>query len=489
MGGMKDVVTSSIVADGRWGLGRVEGGYAAAGAAPYGPGEAYPEFAGRGVEVQGGGNGVFAAVREALRGLGLDAGRFGQAGWNPLGALVRKGGSIVVKPNWVLHRNMKEGAGMECMVTHPSVLRAVLEYVFLAEPGRVVLGDAPLQNCDFAALQAQEGLPEVLAEFARRGLAVEVKDFRRTTLREVGELKTDVSEELRPESEYVLVDLGADSLLEEISGDWEKFRVTVYDPRKMRAHHRPGRHRYLLAREVLEADLVVNCPKLKTHKKAGMTCCLKNLVGINGNKEYLPHHRKGGADGGGDNYAHRHWKMSLAEELLDEANRRWRGWPRVYRLLERVAWRLMVKHRKEDPMAQLEGSWKGNDTIWRTCLDLNRALIYAGKDGRMREEPQREEVSIVDAVVTGQGLGPLEPDALATGAVYAAHNPAAGDEVGARLLGLRREMLPLVRESGGRWRWPVFTGRCETAGLEGFPGAKAPWGWEGLEQPGGCGEK
>ena len=40
-----------------------------------------------------------------------------------------------------------------------------------------------------------------------------------------------VGEELRPESDYVLVDLGADSLLEAISKDWKKFRVTVYDPR------------------------------------------------------------------------------------------------------------------------------------------------------------------------------------------------------------------------------------------------------------------
>ena len=30
--------------------------------------------------------------------------------------------------------------------------------------------------------------------------------------------------------------------------------------------------------------LVVNVPKLKVHKKAGITCCLKNLIGINGNK-------------------------------------------------------------------------------------------------------------------------------------------------------------------------------------------------------------
>ncbi len=67
-----------------------------------------------------------------------------------------------------------------------------------------------------------------------------------------------VAEDLRPESDYVLCGPGGRQPAGADSKDWKKFRVTVYDPRKMRAHHRPGRHRFLLARDVLEADLVVN---------------------------------------------------------------------------------------------------------------------------------------------------------------------------------------------------------------------------------------
>ena len=443
-------------------------------AAPYAPGEAYPEFSARAAAP----NPVFALVRDALRGLGLDAARFGTPAWNPLGDLVKPGGRIVVKPNWVLDRNEGPG-GMDCMITHPAVLRAVLEYVFLAQPAQVTLGDAPLQGCDFERLLDFGGLRAVIADFRARGLPLAVKDFRRTVMRQDGDLKR-VAEELRPESDYALVDLGADSLLEPISGDWKKFRVTVYDPRKMRAHHRPGRHRFLVAREILEADLVVNVPKLKAHKKTGITCCLKNLIGINGNKEYLPHHRKGGADAGaGDNYAHRHWQMTAAENLMDAANRI-RGWPRVYRFCERVAWWLMAKAAKSDLSVQIEGSWHGNDTIWRTCLDLNRALLYADKAGQMRDVPQREEISVVDAVVAGQGEGPLSPDPLETGAVFAVRNPAVGDFLGARLLGFDAEKIPLLRRvcDDLRWRicaekpaWPDFRPP--------FPRARAPKGWAG----------
>jgi len=467
-----------MVQSSAWALRRLPGPaqYPPASAAPYAPDEAFPEFPA--LPVGAAPNPVFASVRAALRDLGLDAAHFGAPQWNPLGDLVRPGGKIVVKPNWVMHKNWGPG-GMDCMITHPAVLRAILEYVFLTRPAQVVLGDAPLQGCDFERMQDHGDLRAVVAEFRNRGLPLVVKDFRRTVMREEAGLK-QVAEELRPESDYVLVDLGADSLLEAISKDWKKFRVTVYDPRKMWRHHRPGQHRFLIARDILEADLVVNAPKLKTHKKAGLTCCLKNLIGINGNKEYLPHHRKGGADGGaGDNYAHRHWQMTAAEILLDAMNRM-RGRPRLYRFGERVAWWLMTKAAKTDATVQIEGSWFGNDTIWRTCLDLNRALLYADRTGQMRDAPQREEISIVDAIVAGQGEGPLDPSPLDTGAVFAARNPAVGDFLGSRLLGFDPAKIPLVRHSFGEMRWRICESPPVLAGFEPpFPAALAPKGWAG----------
>ena len=467
-----------IVGSSAWSLQRLTGpaAYPPVSAAPYPPDAVYPEFPGLAAGTAP--NPVFAAVREALRGLGLDAARFGTPHWNPLGELVKPGGRIVVKPNWVLHANQGAG-GMDCMITHPAVLRAVLEYVFLTRPAQVVLGDAPIQGCDFEKLQDHAGLRAVLADFQVRSQPLVVRDFRRTVAR-CQDGMYFVSEDLRPESEYVLVDLGADSLLEPISKDWRKFRVTVYDPRKMWRHHRPGRHRFLIARDILEADLVVNVPKLKAHKKAGITCCLKNLIGINGNKEYLPHHRKGAAAAGrGDNYDRRHWQMNLAENLLDVANCV-RGFPRIYRLTEKVVWHLLYRASKQDPAAQLEGSWHGNDTIWRTCLDLNRALLYASSDGRMQTAPQRQEISIVDAVIAGQGEGPLSPEPLETGAVFAAHNPAVGDFLGALLLGFDPARIPLVRHSRDNMRWRICGASPAIPDFQPpFPAARAPKGWAG----------
>ena len=138
-----------------------------------------------------------------------------------------------------------------------------------------------------------QGLPEVVHRIAKmNNVEVVIKDLRRT-IRRGKSLRGKVSEECQPMENYVLFDLGTDSLLEPISNEQSEFRVTMYNPDLLKRTHSRGTHQYLVARDVIDADVVINLPKLKTHKKAGLTGALKNMVGINGHKEYLPHHRKG----------------------------------------------------------------------------------------------------------------------------------------------------------------------------------------------------
>jgi uncharacterized protein (DUF362 family) len=84
----------------------------------------------------------------------------------------------------------------------------------------------------------------------------------------------------------------------------------------------------------------------------------------------------------------------------------------------------------------------------------------------------------VDAVITGQGEGPLAPDPLETGAIYAAHNPAVGDYVGAALLRFDSQKIPLLRHACDPMRWRI----CDAAPAipdfsPPFPAARAPQGW------------
>lgn len=430
-------------------LARVQPAYPRA--APYHPAESYPEYPfGRAVSSQP--NPVYQAVRCAWADLGLDSEHFGKKEWNPLSDVIRPGDRVVIKPNWVLHRNQGDG-GTDCLVTHPAFLRAVLDYVWLARPGSVVIGDAPVQGCDWDALMAL-GFQEVIDFERTRGLPVTVKDFRRTVLHEAHNLKK-VDTDLRPISEYVEVELGTCSLLEPISADARRFRVTMYDPRKMWRNHAPGRHRFLVARDVLEADVVINLPKLKTHKKAGITAALKNVVGVNGNKDYLPHHRKGPPILGGDNYEKFSSLKWIAEQVLDVANMFFLGWPHVYHWFTRLVYYLLVADMKLGGSGDVEGSWYGNDTVWRMCLDLNRALLYADATGHMWDEPRRRELNIADGVVAGQGEGPLKSEPLGLGVVLASANPAAMDWVGALLMRLDPSRIPIIRHAFDSFVWPL----------------------------------
>lgn len=63
-------------------------------------------------------------------------------------------------------------------------------------------------------------------------------------------------------------------------------------------------------------------PKPKAHRKAGITGAMENLVGINGSKDWLPHHRRGSKFDRGDEYLNRNLFKEinvLLQEKIDVA--------------------------------------------------------------------------------------------------------------------------------------------------------------------------
>ena len=388
------------------------------------------------------------SISAALRALASDLGWGDERGC--FAELIPAGARVVVKPNWVLHANHGPW-GVEPLYTDPDLVRVVVEEALRANAGRVVAGDAPLQSCDLDRLVAESGLREWADALASRAPEFGgLLDFRRTRCVFENGIR-QASEDQVPMSEFVLFDLAAESLLEPITDDKPRFRVTQYDPAKLSATHHLGRHQYLIAREIIAADVVINLPKLKTHKKAGITCALKNLIGINGNKEYLPHHRIGGSAEGGDCYPGRSRAKRALEFTLDRLNSAGRhvakrSWDLSKRVLDRLT--------RNDELG-VEGAWHGNDTIWRTCLDLNRILLYGRLDGTLADVPQRRVVSIADAIVAGQGDGPLSPEPVDFGMLLAAANPAALDWVGSILLGYQAERIPISAHAFDRFRWPI----------------------------------
>lgn len=411
--------------------------------------------------------GEASIISRAIEQLASNLG-WARQGKGPFGKLIPAGARVLIKPNFVLHYNQGSG-GMEPMITHQSVIKAIVNAALQADASEVLVGDAPIQTCDFGALLNETGLGEWAKTLTEENARFKgIKDFRRTTSRYVNGVRI-AEENILPEEEFVLFDLASDSLLEPITDDKDDFRVTCYDPRLLAKTHGRGTHRYLVAKDVIAADVVINLPKLKTHKKAGITCALKNLIGINGNKEYLPHHRLGGANLGGDCYpgdsrVKRMLEYAADKQNISDSRAKERVWSGVATQLNRVL------HLMGDNLG-IEGSWSGNDTIWRTGLDLNRVLLYGRVDATIAETPQRRVIHLSDAIIAGQGDGPLSPQPLSLGLLFAGNNAVAMDWFGARLLGYDPQLVPIVREAFESFRWPISSFQPNEITLSGDWGA------------------
>ncbi len=417
---------------------------------PWGPGKAYPEITrllGEDGE-PGPVNGTYAAVRAALAALGLDRSRFGRPDWNPLGALVARGGRVVLKPNFIRHWNPAPDGSPESVVTHGAVIRAAADYAWLAvgPEGQVVLAEAPQHDCDFSRVRVQSGLDEVARLYETRlGVELPILDLRQEEV--VYRDGVIVERRALPGDPrgYRAVDLGPRSFFFGSGLEPARFRGADYDPGPTALHHSGGRNEYLLSETVLHADLIVNLPKLKTHKKTGVTLALKNLVGVNGDKNWLPHHCVGSVAEGGDEYPG-DAILDGARSRATELARRWLARGRA-RSLFRFARRAENTLRGGDFIRS--GNWYGNDTTWRMCLDLNRCVYWSDADGLHLDAPAplRNVLTLLDGIVAGEGEGPLTPRDRPLGVVLAATDPVALDLVAIRLMGFDERRIAKVREA------------------------------------------
>ena len=132
------------------------------------------------------------------------------------------GRRVLLKPNLV---EFEPGAAIN---THPLLIGAVAEAVRRAGAGDVLVAEGPGHRRDLEYLVTATGLADVLRDLRVRVLDLNLDDVKRVPL------ATNF--------------MGLESLLLPVS--------------------------------VLDADVVISLPKLKTHHWAGMTCAMKNLFGV-----------------------------------------------------------------------------------------------------------------------------------------------------------------------------------------------------------------
>jgi uncharacterized protein (DUF362 family) len=403
-------------------------------------------------------NPVYEAVEAVFRGLGYDAGRAGTPDWNPLGALISPGDKVLVKPNFVTSKNFEEhlrGEKLACSSTHGSVLRPILDYALKAAgpTGRVTIVDTPVEGCNLEEVVEGLGVRALLDWYAQKGQHVDFIDLRH--FRIVPHLALDnvrrwgrswnlgllLRERLPGDPRgYRVVDLGDRSWFRTVAHRQPRFAFHRSHKHTPVPHHGPGKNEYSIPRTVLDADVVIKIPKMKTHKKSGVTLALKSCIGLTNEKYWLPHYTEGTTAEDGDEFPFRPPLSVRVENQLQRF-----PLPFDHSLIARAP--RLAEGRSQNGWLHgyiMEGSWEGNDTIWRTVLDLNRILFYADRDGRLCDRPQRRYLAIVDGIMAGEGEGPLASTPRAAGLLVAGSDPALVDLACARAMGYDEAHLRMI---------------------------------------------
>ena len=409
--------------------------------APFHPSTSHPECPFRDVGPQ---NAVYDLVRSSFLALGLDSDHYGQSSWNPLGCLISPGNKVVIKPNLVLAG--RKGSATEWMqvVTHGSAVRAVMDYVLVALEGRgsIIILDGPQFDADWDLLIRRTGLAELCSYVSRRSeVPVSLLDLRDKWLDCRGDVKYGERPLPGDPDGGIHVDLGRHSRLFGYRGEGS-YHGSDYDRAETNRHHSGTRQEYLLAATAVSADVFINVPKMKTHKKVGVTLSLKNLVGISSGRNWMPHFTLGDPSTGGDQYPAPSLRTASERFGITRLQGITQKHPRVapaFRLAKRVARPLFG----DTQTTSRSGNWYGNDTCWRMVHDINRALLYCDGSGSLVQRPKRY-LSVVDGIVSGEGRGPEDPDALDTGLIVAGFNPVAVDCVAATLMGFDPQRIPVL---------------------------------------------
>jgi uncharacterized protein (DUF362 family) len=419
--------------------------------APYHPSQCYPEYPFDAVTPEL--NCAYDGVRRALRDLEYDAAHFGSASWNPLGEIIRPGMTVVIKPNFVLSRHA-DGKDLYSIITHPSVLRAVADYCWIALQGRgeIIIADAPQYNCNFGEIVKCTGLDKICQFFENfAGPKVSYRDLRNywSNKRHFPSMKQGLNGD---PAGSVRVDLGKLSALYGKTNT-EQLYGAVYNRDETINNHRGDTHAYEISGTILRADVVISVPKLKVHKKVGVTLNAKGLVGIATNKNMVVHYTLGSPSEGGDQYpdgvftpvetALIKTERWMYDHLLASNSRPLEFLHRsVYWLHNHTTRRLGLKVAEEKRLLDA-GNWHGNDSAWRMTVDLLRILYFADRLGNIQSGVQRRLFSFIDGIVGGDGNGPLTPDAKASGVLVAGENPLAVDVVATRLMGFDPQKLKI----------------------------------------------
>ena len=375
---------------------------------------------------------------------------------------VKSAKKIVLKPNWVRDAHLERPGHWDYVITHPAVITAVLRKVLMLMPegGRVSIIDGPEFSSSFEKILSYYPVSRWKELAHEKNIEIELIDLRDEIWEDDGNVVTRRSKNAGDPRGSTQVDLSG------ISSEFQghvKSKNGYYgadsDISETNLAHNGKNNLYRVSRTVMECDVFINLPKLKTHKKSGITCCLKNLVGINTYRNYLPHCSLGIKSEGGDQFYLSGAKQKIEGKLMPLVHQYIRTSPLLSKGFSPLM-RLGKKVFGNNIETIRGGAWFGNDTIWRMILDINKVLFYANPDGTLRSgntANKKKYIAIVDAILCGEGNGPKIPDPKKMNYLIQGSNPAVTDAVCAELMGFDYRKIPVIKNAFKISKFPVVS--------------------------------
>lgn len=413
------------------------------------PSTEYPEYLFKD-DISKSNNEAYDQVRSCFALMGYDKDNFGKKEWNPLKEIIKPGNNVLIKPNFVQDKNLS-GDTEKCLYTQPAVIAPVIDYVILALGfaegylnGKITIADAAMQECNFELLVKKSGLDKLIEFYKKKGIEIHLVDTRKVIME-----NNPSGIPYYHEREVVshIVSLDNESEFAKLTDEENRrLRKGANDPNDLYEHHHVGKHEYAITDTLLACDVLIDMPKPKTHKKAGVTIALKNMVGVNVRKEYLPHHMEGSKSSGkGDAYKNSNifkaGRAAARDKVYVYALQNKRITAKFMRFLRR-AFAFLMKCSSKDIVT--EGTWYGNNTISKTIIDLNKICMYADKNGVMQDRPQRKRIIVADMIISGEGAGPLAPTAKKVGVIAVGTDAVMFDECIAKIMGANINRIPTL---------------------------------------------
>lgn len=332
-------------------------------------------------------NPAYALVERALVNLNPDG------PGNPLSNIIQRGDTVVLKPNLV----GKSGFAREGCTRTP-VIRPLVDFAVRAGASKVIIAEGSATPYPDSAIFGP-GYSNIT------GLVESLQSVYPDTVITFKDLNQD---------NFTWVDLEENSAFHGRYTSEELYSVGVMRMDEDSYYFAPDRHGYnprgyrpglyAIAQTILEADVLINVPKMKVHWITGVTLSLKNLIGITVSSTDNTTHEENIKDVP-------HWNNSNPKPAYNE-------------VLDR------------------QDSFE-NDIVWRVMADLNQIVLYADRNGVLQPTKQRKYLSVVDGIIGMEGPTIYDPPGVPrpTGVIVAGLNPVAVDVVCSRIMGFNYTIL------------------------------------------------